>query len=251
MCGRRASLLGKTSCLVPSDGRSGLSLLSLCSCRTPPRCSAPAKRLADVEKTSDVTRLAFESVTSVIGFSLLSVTQNTYSAFFFVTSEAVGRTQGRRTSNIGAILGKVPVRAVESTAPAWPSRSRRPPFPASAHRAASPFVLEDRSGADPCSSSRKIWISFCKPPASGRRSLWRHPELHCQTFRRSTPTSIASKCERQGVNIGDVYNTMQTFMGGYLVNYFNRFGRQWQVYVEAEGDYRTQAGQRGQLLCRQ
>ncbi len=32
---------------------------------------------------------------------------------------------------------------------------------------------------------------------------------------------------------------MQTFMGGYLVNYFNRFGRQWQVYVEAEGDYRT------------
>jgi HAE1 family hydrophobic/amphiphilic exporter-1 len=32
---------------------------------------------------------------------------------------------------------------------------------------------------------------------------------------------------------------MQTFMGGYLVNYFNRFGRQWQTYVEAEGDYRT------------
>ena len=25
-------------------------------------------------------------------------------------------------------------------------------------------------------------------------------------------------------------------MGGYLVNYFNRFGRQWQVYVEAEGN---------------
>jgi HAE1 family hydrophobic/amphiphilic exporter-1 len=32
---------------------------------------------------------------------------------------------------------------------------------------------------------------------------------------------------------------MQAFMGGYMVNYFNRFGRQWQVYVEAEGDYRT------------
>jgi len=30
-------------------------------------------------------------------------------------------------------------------------------------------------------------------------------------------------------------------MGGYFVNYFNRFGRQWQVYVEAEGDYRTRA----------
>jgi HAE1 family hydrophobic/amphiphilic exporter-1 len=32
---------------------------------------------------------------------------------------------------------------------------------------------------------------------------------------------------------------MQTFMGGYLVNYFNRFGRQWQTYVEAEGTSRA------------
>jgi HAE1 family hydrophobic/amphiphilic exporter-1 len=28
-------------------------------------------------------------------------------------------------------------------------------------------------------------------------------------------------------------------MGGIFVNYFNRFGRQWQVYVEAEGEYRN------------
>jgi HAE1 family hydrophobic/amphiphilic exporter-1 len=50
-----------------------------------------------------------------------------------------------------------------------------------------------------------------------------------------------AKVISQGVNVADVYETMQTFMGGYLVNYFNRFGRQWQVYVEAEGDYRTSA----------
>ena len=36
-------------------------------------------------------------------------------------------------------------------------------------------------------------------------------------------------------------------MGGYLVNYFNRFGRQWQVYVEAEGEYRTRAENMGQF----
>jgi HAE1 family hydrophobic/amphiphilic exporter-1 len=47
-----------------------------------------------------------------------------------------------------------------------------------------------------------------------------------------------TKVEKQQVNLGDAYETMQTFLGGYLVNYFNRFGRQWQVYVEAEGDYR-------------
>jgi HAE1 family hydrophobic/amphiphilic exporter-1 len=39
-------------------------------------------------------------------------------------------------------------------------------------------------------------------------------------------------------------------MGGYFVNYFNRFGRQWQVYVEAEGEYRTKAENVGQFYVR-
>jgi HAE1 family hydrophobic/amphiphilic exporter-1 len=39
-------------------------------------------------------------------------------------------------------------------------------------------------------------------------------------------------------------------MGGALVNYFNRFGRQWQVFVEAEGDYRTKAENVGQFQIR-
>ena len=44
---------------------------------------------------------------------------------------------------------------------------------------------------------------------------------------------------------------MQCFMGGAFVNYFNRFGRQWQVYVQAEGDYRTQAEELGQFYVLQ
>jgi len=52
---------------------------------------------------------------------------------------------------------------------------------------------------------------------------------------------------QQGVRLQDVYQTMQCFMGGAFVNYFNRFGRQWQVYVQAEGDYRTQAENLGQF----
>ena len=30
--------------------------------------------------------------------------------------------------------------------------------------------------------------------------------------------------------------------GRAFVNYFNRFGRVWQVYVQAEGEFRTEAG---------
>src|SRR6201999_985357 len=48
-----------------------------------------------------------------------------------------------------------------------------------------------------------------------------------------------AKAIQEGVNLGDVYETLQAFMGGNLVNYFNRFGRQWQTYVEAEGSSRT------------
>src|SRR5207248_3200459 len=39
-------------------------------------------------------------------------------------------------------------------------------------------------------------------------------------------------------------------MGGFFVNYFNRFGRTWQVYIEAEGDYRTDAKNVGQFFVR-
>jgi HAE1 family hydrophobic/amphiphilic exporter-1 len=56
------------------------------------------------------------------------------------------------------------------------------------------------------------------------------------------------KVIKQGVPLNDVYRTIQTFMGGLFVNYFNRFGRQWQVYVEAENEYRTKAENVGQFF---
>ncbi len=58
------------------------------------------------------------------------------------------------------------------------------------------------------------------------------------------------KVIKQGVPINDVYRTIQAFMGGLFVNYFNRFGRQWQVYVEAEGEYRTKPENVGQFYVR-
>jgi hydrophobic/amphiphilic exporter-1 (mainly G- bacteria), HAE1 family len=39
-------------------------------------------------------------------------------------------------------------------------------------------------------------------------------------------------------------------MGGSFVNYFNRFGRQWQVFVQAEGEYRTNVEQVGQFFVK-
>src|SRR5205823_907962 len=47
-----------------------------------------------------------------------------------------------------------------------------------------------------------------------------------------------------------IYNTLQSFLGGSFVNYFNRFGRQWQVYVQAEDSFPTNAEQIGQFYVR-
>ena len=50
------------------------------------------------------------------------------------------------------------------------------------------------------------------------------------------------KVLKQGVAVGDVYQTLQAFLGGLYVNQFNRFGRQWTVFLQAEGDGPHQAG---------
>ena len=63
-------------------------------------------------------------------------------------------------------------------------------------------------------------------------------------FRANTPQLFVdidrTKCESLMVPVSDVFNTLQTYMGGYYVNLFNLFGRTWQVNLQAEGDFRTQ-----------
>ena len=48
-----------------------------------------------------------------------------------------------------------------------------------------------------------------------------------------------AKAMTQQIPLSELYQTVQTFMGGSLINFFNRFGLQWQVYVQADGDFRT------------
>ena len=58
------------------------------------------------------------------------------------------------------------------------------------------------------------------------------------------------KALKLGVALKDIYNTLQAFLGGSFVNYFNRFGRQWQVYVQADDEFRAKAEQIGQFYVR-
>jgi HAE1 family hydrophobic/amphiphilic exporter-1 len=55
---------------------------------------------------------------------------------------------------------------------------------------------------------------------------------------------------KQGVALTDVYNTIQANMGGLFVNYYNEFGRTWQVYIESEAPYRSNTNNLGQFYVR-
>jgi HAE1 family hydrophobic/amphiphilic exporter-1 len=110
------------------------------------------------------------------------------------------------------------------------------------------FLLEDRSGQD---------IQFLSDNVAKFMTAARaRPEIAglSTTYLPSVPQQFVhvdrDKVIKQGVAINDVYRTIQAFMGGLFVNYFNRFGRQWQVYVEAEGDYRTKSENVGQFFVR-
>ncbi len=65
------------------------------------------------------------------------------------------------------------------------------------------------------------------------------------TFRADAPQLYVdidrSKVKMMGVELSDVFATLQYYLGGYYVNDFNRFGRTWQVNVQAEAPYRMTA----------
>jgi hydrophobic/amphiphilic exporter-1 (mainly G- bacteria), HAE1 family len=184
--------------------------------------------------------------TSVIGFSLLSLVQNTYSAFFFVTfkpwSERTKPEEQYRAikARLNQYLGSLS----EGIAFAFPP----PAIPGVGTSGGFTFMLEDRAGKDVQFLAQNVKTFL---DAAHKR-----PELGTliPTFLPNVPQVFVKvdrdKVIKQGIDLTSVYQTLQTFMGGFFVNYFNRFGRTWQVYIEAEGDYRTDAKNVGQFFVR-
>jgi HAE1 family hydrophobic/amphiphilic exporter-1 len=175
--------------------------------------------------------------TSVIGFNLVTFVQDTYSAFFFVTLKPWSeRTKPEEQYDaIKMRLTKELAGLTDGIAFAFPP----PAIPGAGTSGGFSFALEDRSGKD---------IGFlAQNVGKFVEAARKRPEIGgiIPAFSPAVPQVFVNvdrdKVLKQGINLSQVYQTLQTFMGGYFVNYFNRFGRTWQVYVEAEGDYRTDA----------
>jgi hydrophobic/amphiphilic exporter-1 (mainly G- bacteria), HAE1 family len=187
-----------------------------------------------------------EYTTSVVGFSLLSFVRTSYNAFFFVTlkpwDDRTKREEQYREieAHLNQELSQLPDGIAFDFSP--------PSIPGVGNAGGFTFVLEDRSGKD---------VQFLATNLNTYlAALHKRPEigLAATTLLPSVPQQFVhvdrDKVLKQSVSISDLYKTIQVFMGGYFVNYFNRFGRQWQVYVEAEGDYRTRAENVGRFYVR-
>jgi len=200
---------------------------------------------ADVEKILANTPGVRYS-TSVVGFSLLSFVRTSYNAFFFVTlkpwDERTTRAEQFQAikAHLNQELSRLPAAIAFSFSP--------PAIPGVGTSGGFTFVLEDRAGNDVQFLAKNLATFF--------EAARKRPELAglSTTFLPSVPQMFVEvnrdKVLKQGVPLNDVYRTIQAFMGGYFINYFNRFGRQWQVYIEAEGEDRAKVENVGQFYVR-
>ena len=177
-----------------------------------------------------------EGVIGVDGFSLLTQTQSTNSAFFFVSLKPWDQRKSRE-QQIQAIQASVQRKLMgvsEGLAFSFPP----PAIPGIGTSGGVTMILQDRSGNDDPTFLTKNVFAFLG-------AVSKRPEIAAAipSYLPAVPQLYADvdkdKASQQQVDLANIYTTMQTFMGGYLVNYFNRFGRQWQTFVEAEGDTRT------------
>src|SRR6266446_2683479 len=184
--------------------------------------------------------------TGVAGFSLLSLVTTTYNSFYFITLEDwdARHKEGLTADVIIRQLNQKLAGVAEAQAFAFSP----PAIPGIGTSGGVTFMLEDRSGKDPAflaEQTEKFLAAARKRPEFARLFT---------TLLPSVPQFFAdvdrAKVLKQGIPLTSVYQALQAFLGGAFVNYFNQYGRVWQVYVQAEGQFRTQADNVGRFYVR-
>jgi hydrophobic/amphiphilic exporter-1 (mainly G- bacteria), HAE1 family len=111
------------------------------------------------------------------------------------------------------------------------------------------FLIQDRSGSLSVQQlgemSRKFLDAARQRPELGNLFTSfdpRYPQVKVELDRE--------KARKLGVPIDDVFQALSAAMGGSYVNDFNRFGRLFRVYVQADADYRRKPKDIGDIYVR-
>ncbi|MDR2980829.1 MAG: multidrug efflux RND transporter permease subunit [Puniceicoccales bacterium] len=240
-----AGFLGKNiaSSFLPEEDQGYLyAMVQLPNAASLQRTDAIAQEVEKIlEKTPGV-----KCFSTVVGLNMLASVQNTYSGFFFVTLKPWDERKAPE-EKYDAIMGHI--RGQVAQIPGAVGFAFSPPaIPGIGTAGGVTFILQDRAGKDIeflAENTEKFMAEARKRPeiASVTTTL-------LATIPQKYVSVDRDKVLKQGVLLQDVYQTLQCFMGGSFVNYFNRFGRQWQIYVQAEGEYRTSTDHLGQFYVK-
>jgi hydrophobic/amphiphilic exporter-1 (mainly G- bacteria), HAE1 family len=213
-----------------------------------PESASLQRTAAAADKVQEILRSTpgVQDVAAISGYSMLSGVNTTYNGFFFVTLKpwkkrtAVEEQLRLMIANANRELAKIPEGIAFVFSP--------PSIPGIGTSGGVTFILEDRAGLDVdflARQTQKFLEAARKRPEISRITTTLLPDVP-QFYLNVDQDKVL----KQGVQISDVYKAVQVFMGGTFVNYFNRFGRSWQVYVQADGPYRRKPEDVGQFYVR-
>ncbi|HUL70275.1 MAG TPA: multidrug efflux RND transporter permease subunit [Gemmatimonadales bacterium] len=178
-----------------------------------------------------------EYYNTVVGYSLLSQTAATYNSFFFVSLKEWKQRTGKG-QDVKSLVAKIN-RELAGAIPGAVAFGFLPPaIPGIGTGSGLSFYLQDRSGGTPqflAENTQKFMAALGKrPELAGLRTIYRAqvPQVFADVNR--------DKVVKQGVALADVYQTLQANLGGLYVNQFNRFGRVWKVFLQAEAEQRLE-----------
>jgi len=201
---------------------------------------------AEIEEILHETE-GIQSYTTVVGYSVLSGSATTNNAVFFVSLEPWGdrpdpdlfakgitRTLNRRFAR------EIPNAIAFAFGP--------PAIPGLGTGSGFSMMLQDRSGQSPEYLEAQAW-SFIgaaqqRPEIANALTTFssKVPQLFAETDRESAL--------KRGVTIDDLNTTLGANLGGTYVNDFNRFGRLYKVYIQAEPEYRSSPEELAQFKVR-
>jgi hydrophobic/amphiphilic exporter-1 (mainly G- bacteria), HAE1 family len=178
------------------------------------------------------------SFNTIAGFSILSYSSATYNGFYFVTFKDWSQRKGEQHS-AAAVARRLNQEFASKIDEGLVFAFSPPAIVGLGFAGGFSAWIQDRSGGD----VPFLADNLQKFLAAARK----RPEIASinTVFRPAVPQVYAEvdrdKVLKQDVNLRSVYQTLQAYLGGLYINQFNRFGRTWRVYLEAEADQRRSA----------
>ncbi len=175
-----------------------------------------------------------EFYTGISGFSLLTNTYNPNIGFFFISLKEWGE-RGENSAEV--IMRKLNREFMTGLPEATAMAFGPPPIQGLGTAAGFSMMLQDRGGNDPqylSAQAAKFMQAASQRPEIGRIYT---------TFRTNVPQIYLDvdrdKVFKMGLSLQDVNASIGAAFGASYINDFNRFGRQYKVFLQAEGEYRV------------